>query len=167
MPVAIHHAVIIVNDLDISLRFYRDGIGLEVLQDRTVQGDWPALFNAPSRTLRAVFLGDAQVPDDHAGVLELNVFDGEVQQGHGPPLPRPASFCCHSSSMSNRHFSDSLNSSSADLPDESSSAGQTDQLALQLFAIPMEYRSCSRQAQSLEVREARIHVPTELLTVVC
>ena len=92
MPVAIHHALIIVNDLDISLRFYRDGIGLEVLQDRTVQGDWPALFNAPSRTLRAVFLGDAQVPDDHAGVLELNVFDGEVQTGSRPSPPTTGFF---------------------------------------------------------------------------
>jgi glyoxylase I family protein len=89
MPVAVHHSVIIVDDLDMSLSFYRDGIGLEVLQDRTVEGDWPALFGAPSRTLRAVFLGDPQIPDDHAGVLELNIFEGKVQtrsrSATGPP----------------------------------------------------------------------------------
>jgi hypothetical protein len=28
--------------------------------------------------VRAVFPGDARAPDDHAGVLELNVFDGDV-----------------------------------------------------------------------------------------
>ncbi|MCU1420868.1 MAG: hypothetical protein JWN36_519 [Microbacteriaceae bacterium] len=77
MP-AIHHSVIVVSDLDASLRFYRDGLGLDVLVDRQVEGDWPGLFGAPSRSLRAVFLGRAGVPDDYAGVLELNVLDGEV-----------------------------------------------------------------------------------------
>jgi catechol 2,3-dioxygenase-like lactoylglutathione lyase family enzyme len=85
VPAAIHHAVVIVGDLDASLRFYRDGIGLELLQDRQVEGDWPGLFDAPSRSLRAVFLGDPRVPDDHAGVLELNVLDGDVP----PPPPSP------------------------------------------------------------------------------
>jgi catechol 2,3-dioxygenase-like lactoylglutathione lyase family enzyme len=78
---AIHHTVIVVEDVDASLRFYRDGLGLEVLNDRQVQGDWPWFFGAPSQSLRAVFLGDSRVPDDSAGVLELNVFDGEVQPG--------------------------------------------------------------------------------------
>jgi catechol 2,3-dioxygenase-like lactoylglutathione lyase family enzyme len=84
---AIHHSVVLVRDLEVSLRFYRDGIGLDLLQDRRVEGDWPGLFDAPSRGLRAVFLGDARVPDDHAGVLELNVFDGDVPAG--PPLSPP------------------------------------------------------------------------------
>jgi catechol 2,3-dioxygenase-like lactoylglutathione lyase family enzyme len=67
----IHHSVIAVGDLEASLRFYRDGLGLDVLQDRKVEGDWPSLFDGPSRTLHAVFLGDAHVPDVSAGVLEL------------------------------------------------------------------------------------------------
>jgi len=79
--------VVVVRDLDASLRFYRDGIGLDLLQDRHVEGDWPDLFGAPSRRVRAVFLGDAAVPDDHAGVLELNVFDGDIPTG---PPPGPA-----------------------------------------------------------------------------
>jgi len=64
-----------------------DGIGLDLLQDRHVEADWPDLFDAPSRRVRAVFLGDAAVPDDHAGVLELNVFDGDIPTGP-PPSPR-------------------------------------------------------------------------------
>jgi catechol 2,3-dioxygenase-like lactoylglutathione lyase family enzyme len=76
--------VVVVRDLEASLRFYRDGLGLDLLQDRHVEGDWPDLFDAPSRRVRAVFLGDAAVPDDHAGVLELNVFDGDIPTG---PLP--------------------------------------------------------------------------------
>ena len=88
MPGAIHHSVVVVGDLEASLRFYRDGLGLEVLQDRHVEGDWPGLFDAPARSLRAVFLGDPGVPDDHAGVLELNVLDGDVPTGPPPSPPR-------------------------------------------------------------------------------
>ncbi len=76
-----------VHDLEASLRFYRDGLGLEVLRDRQVEGDWPYLLDAPGRTVRAVFLGDPSVPDDHSGVLELNLFDGEVTESpQGAPL---------------------------------------------------------------------------------
>jgi catechol 2,3-dioxygenase-like lactoylglutathione lyase family enzyme len=51
--------VVVAADIEASLRFYRDGIGLDVLRDLQVDGDWPELFGAPSRRLRAVFLGDA------------------------------------------------------------------------------------------------------------
>jgi glyoxylase I family protein len=83
VPGAIHHSVVVVRDLEASLRFYRDGLGLELLQDRLVEGDWPGLLDAPGRSLRAVFLGDPRVPDGHSGVLELNLFDGDVEEG--PP----------------------------------------------------------------------------------
>ncbi len=79
---AIHHAVITVTDVEASLRFYRDGLGLAVLQDREVEGDWPALFGAPSTRLRAIFLGNPAVPDLQAGVLELNAFETDAP---GPP----------------------------------------------------------------------------------
>lgn len=78
MPGAIHHAVIAVSDLQASLRFYRDGIGLDLLQDLTVDGDWPRLLGASSTRLRAVFLGRRDVPDVYAGVLELNEFPAGV-----------------------------------------------------------------------------------------
>jgi catechol 2,3-dioxygenase-like lactoylglutathione lyase family enzyme len=84
--------VVVVRDLEASLRFYHDGLGLDLLQDRQVEGDWPDLFGAPSRRVRAVFLGDAGVPDDHAGVLELNVFDGDVPEGAPPSPPRTGFF---------------------------------------------------------------------------
>jgi catechol 2,3-dioxygenase-like lactoylglutathione lyase family enzyme len=70
------------------MRFYRDGIGLDVLTDREVEGDWPILFEAPSRLSRVVFLGDADVPDVFAGVLELNAFIGgdvPARRSVGPP----------------------------------------------------------------------------------
>jgi catechol 2,3-dioxygenase-like lactoylglutathione lyase family enzyme len=88
VPGAIHHSVVVVGDLDESLRFYRDGIGLDVLVDREVEGDWPALFDGPTRSLRVVFLGDPQVPDIHAGVLELNAFSGG-DTPNAPPRGSP------------------------------------------------------------------------------
>jgi hypothetical protein len=62
------------------------GLGLGLLHDRQVEGDWRDMFDAPAHRVRAVFLGDAGVPDDHPGVLELNVFDGNVPEGP-PPSP--------------------------------------------------------------------------------
>jgi catechol 2,3-dioxygenase-like lactoylglutathione lyase family enzyme len=89
MSPAIHHTVIVVSDLEASLRFYVNGLGLEVLQDREVQGDWPALFGAESTNLRVVFLGKSDVPDDTAGVLELNSFPGGASV-HTPVSPPSA-----------------------------------------------------------------------------
>src|SRR5689334_2583340 len=34
MPGGIHHSVVVVRDLQTSLRFYQDGLGLDLLQDR-------------------------------------------------------------------------------------------------------------------------------------
>jgi catechol 2,3-dioxygenase-like lactoylglutathione lyase family enzyme len=92
VPGGIHHSVVVVGDLGASLRFYRDGLGLDLLVDRQVEGDWPDLFDAPGRRVRAVFLGDAAVPDDQAGVLELNVFDGDLPAGPPPSPPRTGFF---------------------------------------------------------------------------
>jgi glyoxylase I family protein len=86
----LHHAALVVQDLDLALRFYRDGLGLEVLMDHTFDGDWPALFDARSRTLRSVFLGDPAYPD--AGIVELVVFDGTVTPGPPPAVPTAGFF---------------------------------------------------------------------------
>jgi glyoxylase I family protein len=90
---AIHHSVVIVSDLDTSLRFYRDGLGLDVLVDRRIEGDWPGLFDGPSGRLRVVFLGDSRLADIASGVLELNAFvDGEVPVGDAPAHPTTGLF---------------------------------------------------------------------------
>jgi catechol 2,3-dioxygenase-like lactoylglutathione lyase family enzyme len=88
MPVAIHHSVVVVRDIENSLRFYQDGIGLDVLLDRKVEADYPALFDGPSRRLRVVFVGDRIVPDVHAGVVELAAFqEGDVAAPRAPGTP--------------------------------------------------------------------------------
>jgi catechol 2,3-dioxygenase-like lactoylglutathione lyase family enzyme len=70
----VHHSAIHARDVDASLRFYRDGLGLHVLMDHEFDGDWRTLFGAPANRLRSVFLGDPSAPD--AGIVELVAFDG-------------------------------------------------------------------------------------------
>jgi catechol 2,3-dioxygenase-like lactoylglutathione lyase family enzyme len=64
----IHHTVIRVHDMDRSIEYWRDGVGLELMMDGEFEGDWPTLFNTPSTSLRSVFLGD---PGRDGGILEL------------------------------------------------------------------------------------------------
>jgi catechol 2,3-dioxygenase-like lactoylglutathione lyase family enzyme len=70
----VHHSAICVRDLQESLRFYADGLGLEVLMDHRFAGDWPTLFGVGDTELRSVFLGDPRNQD--AGIVELVVFGG-------------------------------------------------------------------------------------------
>ena len=65
----VHHTAIRVQDVEASLRFWSDGLGFEVLMDRTFEGDWPTLLDAPSNSLRSIFLGRADRPN--AGIVEL------------------------------------------------------------------------------------------------
>ena len=90
----VHHSAVYARDVDASLRFYRDGLGLQVLMDHEFDGDWPTLFDAPADRLRSVFLGDPDSPD--AGIVELVAFAGDHTGDHGdaptPAPPRPGFF---------------------------------------------------------------------------
>ena len=55
--------------MDESLRFWRDGLGFQVLLDEHFRGDWPTLLEGPGDSLRAVFLGDPGAAD--SGIVEL------------------------------------------------------------------------------------------------
>lgn len=70
----IHHVAILTSDLDLSLRFWRDGLGLVEFMKGTFTGDWPALFDAESEQLQSIFLGDPATPS--AGIVELVQMDG-------------------------------------------------------------------------------------------
>ena len=72
--------------MEASLRFYVDGIGLQVLMDHRFAGDWPTLFHVEATELRSVFLGDPRHPD--AGIVELVAFDAAPA---GDPVPDAAS----------------------------------------------------------------------------
>lgn len=82
-----HHSAICASDFDASLRFYRDGLGLDVMMDEEFDGDWPTLFDASSKRLHSVFLGDPALPD--AGVVELVGFvDGMKSPAPVPQEPQ-------------------------------------------------------------------------------
>jgi glyoxylase I family protein len=82
----IHHSAICVSDVETSLRFWRDGLGFDILMDERFTGDWPTLFGAPSRVLRAIFLGQTATPD--AGIVELVDFGSAPAPADrgGPPF---------------------------------------------------------------------------------
>jgi catechol 2,3-dioxygenase-like lactoylglutathione lyase family enzyme len=87
----VHHSAIHTRDVDASLRFYRDGLGLKVLMDHEFDGDWRTLFGAGANRLRSVFLGDPAAPD--TGIVELVAFDGAAADGvTGSPAPPEAGF---------------------------------------------------------------------------
>jgi catechol 2,3-dioxygenase-like lactoylglutathione lyase family enzyme len=88
----VHHSAIHVRDVEASLRFYRDGLGLEVLMDHEFDGDWRTLFDAPANRLRSVFVGDPAAP--HTGIVELVAFDGRgtTASDTAQPGPPPAGF---------------------------------------------------------------------------
>jgi glyoxylase I family protein len=78
----IHHTAIVTADVERSLRFWCDGLGLNALLDHTFTGDWPTLFNARTDWLRSIFLGDPDAPD--TGIVELVQLDG------ARPAPTPS-----------------------------------------------------------------------------
>ena len=65
----LHHAGVCVADMDVSLAFYRDGIGLDVLVDTVLETDLEPLLGVHTRRVRTVFLGAAEQPD--TGIVEL------------------------------------------------------------------------------------------------
>lgn len=83
---AVHHTAIVTADVETSLRFWRDGLGLVVMLDQEFTGDWPTLFDAGTEVLRSVFLGDPEQPD--SGIVELVSFEGidgaAPEAGGGP-----------------------------------------------------------------------------------
>jgi glyoxylase I family protein len=86
----VHHSAIVVADVEQSLRFWRDGIGLAVMMDHTFDGAWRDLFGARGDRLRSVFLGDPSRAD--AGIVELVVFDGGAEPALAAGAPAAGFF---------------------------------------------------------------------------
>jgi catechol 2,3-dioxygenase-like lactoylglutathione lyase family enzyme len=89
MP-GVHHTAISTNDIESSVRFWRDGLGLTVLMDSRFPGDWETLFGVTADHLRAVFLGDPKTPN--AAILELVAFEGSPVAEADPPPPGAVGF---------------------------------------------------------------------------
>jgi glyoxylase I family protein len=70
----IHHAAIVVADVDASLRFWRDGLGFQLLMDETFEGDWKTLFGIDATKVRSVMVGDPSRAG--SGIVEFVQFLG-------------------------------------------------------------------------------------------
>jgi len=91
MAVKCHHSAICVRDFTASLRFYTEGLGLELLWEHEFVGDWPTLFGARESRLHSAFLGDPGADD--AGIVELVEFIGGMEDGGGQgPAPQVGFF---------------------------------------------------------------------------
>jgi glyoxylase I family protein len=86
MRAKFHHLAIAVVDFEQSLRFYRDGLGLQVVFDEFLERDWQRLLRSPCRRIREVALADPE--DPHAGVIALAVFEDGIDRrpAAGPPV---------------------------------------------------------------------------------
>ncbi|MEU1980846.1 VOC family protein [Nocardia sp. NPDC019395] len=69
MGSVVHHTAVRVSDLEKSLLFYRDGLGMQVTVQGEFRGPWRHLFDAPGDTMEMIMLGDPASP--HAGTIEL------------------------------------------------------------------------------------------------
>jgi catechol 2,3-dioxygenase-like lactoylglutathione lyase family enzyme len=65
----VDHVAICPADIDQALRFYRDGLGLDVLFDVTFEADFEPLLGVATTKPRTVFLGDRE--NESAGRVEL------------------------------------------------------------------------------------------------
>ncbi|MCU1456771.1 MAG: hypothetical protein JWL73_863 [Actinomycetia bacterium] len=88
----IHHSAIVTHEIEESLRFWRDGIGLEVSMDMVFDGDWPALFGAPNPQLHSIFLNEPGDSDPEAGVVELVDFGPGLPANPAPDTPQNGFF---------------------------------------------------------------------------
>jgi catechol 2,3-dioxygenase-like lactoylglutathione lyase family enzyme len=82
----VHHYGIAVADLDESLRFYRDGLGLQVILDEHFERDWLRLLGSPSTRVHIVVLAPPEDPT--ACAVELLAFEDDVARPRppGPPI---------------------------------------------------------------------------------
>ncbi len=86
----VHHSAICTSDVERSLRFWRDGLGMSQLMDYHFTGDWPELFGAKTDRLRSIFLGDPQTPG--SGIVELVELAGSEAALPGSGGPRHGFF---------------------------------------------------------------------------
>jgi catechol 2,3-dioxygenase-like lactoylglutathione lyase family enzyme len=80
--VPLNHVGVCPADIETSLRFYVEGVGLEVLFDVVLETDLEALLGVATTKVRTVFLGSPSNPD--VGALEL------IDMGNGPIDDQPA-----------------------------------------------------------------------------
>jgi len=69
-------------DFDESLRFYVEGIGLEIIFDVTLEMDMKSLLGVSTEKVRTLFLGDPSKP----GVTRLELLDLHTGRAAAEPI---------------------------------------------------------------------------------
>jgi catechol 2,3-dioxygenase-like lactoylglutathione lyase family enzyme len=82
----VHHFGIAVVDLEDSIRFWREGLGFEVILDEHYERDWQRLLGSPCTNVHIVALASPQYPATCA--VELIKFTDDVERPRpaGPPI---------------------------------------------------------------------------------
>jgi catechol 2,3-dioxygenase-like lactoylglutathione lyase family enzyme len=87
VPIDLRRTTLIVRDMENSLRFYRDALGLKVVYDNIIRTPRTAASDdAAQRSLRLVFV---QANDDFIGIIGLIEYRKPVKQA---PAPVPDAF---------------------------------------------------------------------------
>lgn len=95
------HVGVVVEDLDRSLRFYRDGIGLEVRSRSVTSAAAPEVWNEPGAHADVAFLGPSGGPE----VLELLALKESGEPAATPRVSRggTAHLCLEVDDLSGLH----------------------------------------------------------------
>jgi catechol 2,3-dioxygenase-like lactoylglutathione lyase family enzyme len=87
VPIDLRRTTLIVRDMENSLRFYRDALGLRVVYDNIIRTPRTAANDAAAeRSLRLVFV---QANDDFVGLIGLIEYRKPLEQ---PPATVPEAF---------------------------------------------------------------------------
>jgi len=86
MGAFVHHFGIAVVDLDESIRFWRDGLGFQIVLDEHYEREWQRLLGSPCERVHIVALIPPEQPTTCA--VELIAFDDDVERPRppGPPV---------------------------------------------------------------------------------
>jgi len=83
----LHHSTIVVSDLEGSLRFYRDILGLKIVVDQEMQGhEINKILGMDDVRLRVVLL---QIGEQETGLIGLLCFNGQKKQQMIGQPPEP------------------------------------------------------------------------------
>lgn len=90
--IGFHHAGVTTSSIDASLRFYRDGLGLEVDAERTITEPYVFAFTGTrARAVRVVFLA---IPGSDARIELLEYLDADRRPAASEPSdPANAHMC--------------------------------------------------------------------------
>ncbi len=80
----VHHIGVAVRDMKESIRFYRDGLGCQILFEQVFEKDWQRLVGSPASRMRAVLVAH---PENPACAIELIAFEDGVKRSPRTEAP--------------------------------------------------------------------------------